>query len=310
MNDPMPQFIADFKEVSSILLEYGWFISPYMTGGEFEKIHDFCSKIRDSTSKGNVDKKAITENINLIMTDIIFQPSYRAFFVFRSKELPYIKEYSYFLERSILHYYKRDFLSCVLCLLPAIEGILLSYYGWSIGDERKPTYSQLIKKIEESKKMTELPERYDMYRSTLVEFLRKWIFIDTHGADFDISYLNRHYILHGMGKKCFYSANDCHRLILFFDLLIEYLSLEEKKYYIFIPDDPLGINIRREYYLTLIENDPNNKTMIKLEEEFMKENRNYETEKEPPKWADIQFRYMLETLEFYEKLERMRNQQK
>lgn len=308
MNDPMPQFVTEFKEVSSVLIDYGWILSPYMTGGEFDKVITYCTKIKENSPETKKKRKEIEDHINQILGSIIFHPNYRAFFVYRSKELLHIKKYSHYIERAMFHYYKKDFFSCVLCLLPAIEGVLLSYYGWNSLSDRKPNLTQLIEKIEKSEIETELQDRYLMYRTSLVQFLKKWIFIKTSDADFSLSFLNRHYVLHGMGNESFYTSSDCHRLILFFDLLIELLSLEEKKYYIFIPDNKIEINLRRDYYLALIEDNLSINSMYRFEETFLKQNENFKADENPPDWSRIQLNNMIDTALFFADLEARRLQ--
>ena len=141
-----------------------------------------------------------------------------------------------------------------------------------------------------------------MFLDALITFLKKWIFKDTRFMDSSLSFLNRHYALHSMGTESFYKVEDCHKLIILFDLYIELLSNEYKKYYIFIPDDNLAINLRREYYLMIIENNPSLKEMQKIENLLLKENRNFIKEKNPPRWSDLQMNAMIDTLMLMSKI--------
>ncbi|MDK2801662.1 MAG: hypothetical protein PWQ70_3281, partial [Clostridiales bacterium] len=286
MKDRNVEYITKFKEMSKQLIEYGWFPVPYMSGAEFDALYRFCQSIAGNPPKDNQAKESVKLKINRILTDVVFHPNYRSFYVVRAKEVPHVSKFSHFLERGILHYYKQDFLSCTLCLLPAVEGVLLSHFGWQFGSGRKPSQAKLIDFVRNNRPETDFPERYEMYAETLANFLEKWILQDTSSVDFETTYLNRHYILHGMGNEHFYSVEDCHRLILFFDLYIELLSIENKKYYVFIPTDNLAINIRREYYLSLIENNPGHKDMIRIEKVLLQENDKFIEEKNSPEWTN------------------------
>jgi hypothetical protein len=54
--------------------------------------------------------------------------------------------------------------------------------------------------------------------------LRKWLYTHTNDADFRISVLNRHYVMHGFEPGNFYRPQDVDRMILAFDVLIDWQS--------------------------------------------------------------------------------------
>ena len=70
------------------------------------------------------------------------------------------------------------------------------------------------------------PARHRMYRVALADFLDLWLWRPTRQADWELSFLNRHYALHGLGSESFYRSTDCHRLFVFLDLYMEMLTLE------------------------------------------------------------------------------------
>ena len=75
---------------------------------------------------------------------------------------------------------------------------------------------------------------HDMYRD--MRFLEDWIYKKTSHSDFSLSVLNRHYVLHGMDAGNFYRPQDVHRLILAFDLVIEFLSFQQGVFHTFLPN--------------------------------------------------------------------------
>jgi len=113
---------------------------------------------------------------------------------------------------------QREYIACVLCLLSALEGILLSNFGWSIQSGRqKPTIPELIRAVRLAKSPSnsaELIIDHDLFRTTLADFLEKWIYRNTDFAGFSLSVLNRHYVLHGIDAGNFYRPADVHRMIL------------------------------------------------------------------------------------------------
>lgn len=282
--DPNPDFIIKFNRIADVLLDYGWFGSPYLSGGEFDKIYKMCNDIIEGKAK--LTREEIEENIFETLMPVIFHPEYRAFYVHRAKELPHLKKFSHYIERAVLHYYKKDYFSCAICLLPAIEGVLLSHYGWEFKqDEQAPKQKKITNHLQNLSKETRLLERYQMYGKTLHSFTKKWIFKSTDKADFSTSYLNRHYALHGLGTGNFYKAADCHRLFLVFDLYTELISIENNIFkYTLIPANEEGIEIRHGYYLLLIEGLVKHSETVIMEEHLLQEHENYHKEINEPTW--------------------------
>ena len=302
------KFLIQYKEITEVLLEFGWIISPYMINKDFQKIHRLVLKIKANSPLNEINKEKYQKELNNLLTDIIFHPLFRAFFVYRSQEVKHVQKFSHHIEKAILHYYKNDYLSAVLCLLPAIEGTLLSYYGWDFGTSRKPKIIDLIKEIEKCRVSTHDEVAYKLYSNALSLFLRKWIFSDTSSVDTTYSHLNRHYALHGMGTNKYYSISDTHRLIMFFDLYIEFLSLEQRINYVFIPENVNQINRRSEYYFRFIEKNLKWSEISKFEEEFLNENSNYIPEKNIPNWKEMRKRAVQEYLELMSEIQKITKQ--
>ena len=59
--DPNPDFIIKFNRIADVLLDYGWFGSPYLSGGEFDKIYKMCNDIIEGKAK--LTREEIEENI-------------------------------------------------------------------------------------------------------------------------------------------------------------------------------------------------------------------------------------------------------
>lgn len=296
------EFERKIREVNETLIEYGWVISPFMIGKDFDKIYKLVLKIKSNETPTKDEKEVYLKEINSVLTDIVFHPLFRAFFVYRAQELKHIKLFSHHLERAILHYYKNDYLSTVLCLLPAIEGCLLSYFGWEYKKGRKPNINQLIVEIEKCRIPTYNPA-YKIYSIILSKFLRTWIYSDTSTTDTTFSYLNRHYIMHGMGTGNYYSLSDAHRLIVFFDLLIEFLSIEEKRMYAFIPENK-QVTERSQYYFRFIEKNIKRDEILTTESKLLSDNSNYIKEEIIPSWREMVIRAVKEDFEFLKKFKK------
>jgi len=115
---------------------------------------------------------------------------------------------------------------------------------------------------------------FEIYNEALYTALNQWIYVRTKNADLSKSVLNRNYIFHAVGSGNFYRREDVHRLILYFDNLLEILAMREERYDTFVSDigkDPLRDKRANYYMSTTIE-------FAKLrlqEEELLKEHANY-----------------------------------
>jgi hypothetical protein len=169
-----------------------------------------------------------------------------------------MRDFNHLYEGAMFSYYKREYAQTVLSLLTAMEGVMLSSYGHNMGSgTQKPSIPDLITRIRDTAARfpsgNPMAIAHDMYRDTLVRFLQEWIYKNTIRSDFSLSVLNRHYVLHGMDAGNFYRPQDVHRLILAFDLVIEFLSSQQGIFYTFLPDfgKDAFIDARREYYADL-----------------------------------------------------------
>lgn len=306
-----PEWLKRYEPLCRTLLDYGWFVAPYLIGQDFEKVKKLCSALDNQPPTTAHQRKTAEGHIDYILSDIAFHPGFRAFFVFRATELSALKEFSHLYEEAIICYYKREYAASVLTLLPALEGVLLSHYGWNFGADRKPKVSKLIQALREKQLDGDpqpLQDAFSMYKTVLVDFLERWVYEDTSKADFSLSFLNRHFVLHGMGHSGFYRPADVHRLILLFDLVVEYLSLIEKRYYALIPDEKLEINLRRTYYSALAEGHITIKTAREFERSFLSQHKNHEYFENEPSWADSQVKGMLDAMETMSMVAKMKRE--
>jgi hypothetical protein len=199
----------------------------------------------------------------------------------------------------------------ITTLLPVLEGVLLSFSGWTFGStQKKPTSKNIIEKIRNadlSSLQLPLQKECVMYRDTLAIFLERWVYQNTSTADFSLSFLNRHFILHGMAPEPFYRPADAHRLILLFDLIIEFLSMLENKLIMFIPDNDISLNFRRMYYELLIKGNLTIEQCIYFEREFLKQHIKYHPPEYEPSWGESEMNSMLDFMQIMSKITKLGN---
>lgn len=282
------EFVRLFKVVNSRLLDWGWMFGGLMSAHEVIAIEDLFRKLdrADITQ----DREYTLNEINELMLGHVFALSVRAYTVFRAREARSTAHVSHHVDRATFHYYKRDFFSCVLTLLPAIEGILLARLGWTpTSGLPKPTFSKLIKCLEQAQiHQPGMATRFEMHRDVLVAYLRRWIFQNHADMETDVCYLNRHYALHCMGSGGYYSAADCHRLFTFLDVYLDLLGYETTVgLRAFIPDKDPFVSSRIKHYSALILGTTDVLRTAQQEEIFMREHSAYNPEPNPPEWQAI-----------------------
>lgn len=287
----MDGFVDNYALLSGVFLEHsGCLISPWFLGGQWDVLRDECSKII-ATPPLTVDERAAVERrLHEVVTLHVFNPNFRAFEIHRALSLPHLREFSHLLERAVFHYLKGDFLSAILVGLPAVEGMLRSYCGWR--PNQPPLSKAAVKERLQSAQPKVFPERHALYSQRLIEFHNKWLWSGTAQADFGLSFLNRHYVLHCLGQGRYYRAFDCNRLLLFFDLFTEVVALEQGYYDPFVPSGVSAIDRRCEYYGRLSAQTSAIRShlqidtftlheVLDIEEKLLREHPNYHPEQDP-----------------------------
>ena len=115
----------------------------------------------------------------------------------------------------------------------------------------KPSFAQLKATIANLTLANINPEMNAIqaaFRDALSAFIDRWIYAHTSQADFTLSVLNRHYVLHGMNAGNFYRPHDFHRLLLGFDLLIDLIAMINGMYRVMVEADIDKYEERRKFY--------------------------------------------------------------
>lgn len=284
------RFEAEYQAVSGVLLDYGCMVAPYILGAEWKALSEYCAEVRRTAPTSDVERANVERQLDEMLTSCVYHPNYRAFYVHRMLTLPHLSEFSHFIERAVLHYFKQDYLSCMLCLLPTAEGALRSYAGWTWGTP-DPSTAMLAQKLRNGVATT-YPHRHALYAESMASFLDRWLYRKTKAADFKLSYLNRHYALHGLGTESFYRVTDCHRLLLFFDLFADLLTLEgHGAKHAMIPAGIAEMDCRRGHYEALIAEETNLRASREAEDSLLREHSRYRPEPNPPRMEEIVLRW-------------------
>jgi len=276
------QWIAKYRTITDAFMTYGWFVAPFMIGAEFQAVEKMADQLNNHPPVTAPDRKDVEERIYKVLCEPVFDTGYRARATWYGNKLNHLKEFNHLYESAMFSYYKREYAQATLCLLTALEGVMLSFYGYNFSTgAKKPSIPDLINKIRKTNAGypagSDMDLRHNLFRDTLVKFLEDWIYKNTQSSDFSLSVLNRHYVLHGMDAGNFYRPQDLHRLILAFDLLIEFFCFPQRIFLAFLPDPGKDdfIDQRREYYQSLASGVLTIEQCWKKERELLKQHARY-----------------------------------
>jgi len=287
MLDSEKAWLDWFSGLNNRLLDWGWLFNGRSQQYKVKELERYVAEFDQSTDSDARAKllKAVGER----MVYEIYQPYTRAHTVWRLCDDVNTAHVSHQIEVGTIHYMRQDYLSCVLTMLPAIEGMLLKRHGWSLASGRKiPSCRELTQSLGRTR--SQVPEherRCAMHRDTIVAYLDRWIFKFHSGIDPDVSTLNRHYVLHGMGSD-YYRAEDCHRLLSFLDAYVEFVSWETGVGCgVFLPKNAPEILKRTGLYSSYIFGDKPYSVVRAMEEDVMMMNKAYQPEISHPDWTRL-----------------------
>lgn len=286
-----PEWLAKYKPLSDVLMDYGWFVAPFILSPEFRRIEAVAEHARNHVPQTSEDKRRIEAMIHEALCDTVFHPNYRSRAVWLGLKLDHFRDYSHIYESGIFAYYKHDYIGATLCLLAAMEGVLLSFYGWTLASSQtKPRILDLVRRV----RTTQIPYNepdlaiaHNMYRDILADFLDKWLYKKTSQSDFSLSVLNRHLVFHALEPGNFYRPEDVHRLILAFDLVVDFFAVRQSVFHVFLPDpgtDPI-FDKREKHYFNLATGIATAAQCWTAEREMLKDHPNYIPPGDEPDYA-------------------------
>lgn len=277
MRAEIPDFEDALEQLTPFLLEHGWMFPPMILGGELAALWNACEPFRTGNLVPAARRRA-EETINSILVHHVSRPNTRAYSVWLSMQMPFVETTSHLIEAATLHYFRRDFLSCVHLMLPAIEGTVRRHYAHHVPNPpKKLTFGTFWDFVRGERPVRSYPVWHRLHRGALAEFLKNWLWPNTKQADFELSHLNRHYALHGLGEGAYYRSEDCHRLFIFLDVYLAMLVLETGVgQHVFIPDEPTLTKRAKHYEGLLVWNEATRTESRR--HAFLREHRHYHYE--------------------------------
>jgi hypothetical protein len=95
------QRINEYSGLTSQLMDYGWFVAPFIVGEEHERIKKLATYIAANPPPDDSARRAIEDKIHLELLDVAFSSRARARYVWLALRTPHIREYSHLYESAI-----------------------------------------------------------------------------------------------------------------------------------------------------------------------------------------------------------------
>lgn len=237
--------ILEIIGLNEKLGDYALLLPIFSTNGELKAIYDL------------VDNLPTTEDeIIKIIGRATLHPRLRALQKKgRIEKFEYFKVFSKLIDAAILSYYRTNFISCYLTLLPVIEGVIIRWMGYT-ETSTKPEFEDVRKFFKNSAQRQPCPYNvlfHNVYIKACDKILNNHFYKPTTSGNSWANF-NRHVASHLLNDNQFGTKENCIRLFILLDAMTEIFVYESRI------NDP-RFNIRNDE----IENDINLYGMVILE---------------------------------------------
>ena len=238
------------------------------------KLEKVCENIDLNINYSIEEIEYIENKIAISIKYNLFSAKKRAFnMVFLIMKTSHVNKFSHLIEQAYISFFREEYISTIMTLVPVIEGILLSVYGFDCNEKNKPKVEKLLNKWAElqytCKDNNHNQIMIDEYIRAFIDICQQTVF-SAHESSEKNLYFNRHYISHLMGCGKFYSRNNAFKFIILVDLLACVLSACNNQLIEIDKEDKKYIT-RKKYYQSLYEYNHEDK----LKHELLNEHTNF-----------------------------------
>jgi len=245
-------------EINDPLIERGRFIAPILVQNQFAMVvKDLCTEL--AFESDDQEARQLLTEIDHLVSIHWFSPLMRSWQCHRASEIPFVQNFSHMIERATFHYFRQDYLSSIMVLVPVIEGIILRHSSTPISDFKKwSALKGFLDALVTEYRQPEMVTRFENYRNFLTTFLDKRFFCGgkTASQSFHDSVLNRNFILHMLGDEPFYNQHDCQTLFQLIDLYMEVIVCQKQgtDFHCWIKPELGDVLPRERHYWSIILN--------------------------------------------------------
>lgn len=147
----------------------------------------------------------------------------------RLEVFPHFNNFVSIVDAASLSYYRKNYISCYLTLIPLIEGIIIRWMGYESG-KPKPEFEEIRKFFKNSHKRQPCPGNilfHNIFVKVADKILNNHLYKpSTTGRAY--SNFNRHVASHLLNDDPFATEENCIRLFMLLDLMTEIFLYESK----------------------------------------------------------------------------------
>lgn len=211
--------VLEIIDLNDKLGDYALLLPIFSTNGEFKAISDLAIKL----------PKTETDIIK-ILGRLALHPRLRALQKKgRIEKLEYFKVFSKLIDAAILSYYRTNFISCYLTLLPVIEGVIIRWMGYT-ETSSKPEFEDVRKFFKNSALRQPCPYNvlfHNVYVKACDKILNKHFYKPTTTGNSWANF-NRHVASHLLNDSQFGTKENCIRLFILLDAMTEIFFYESR----------------------------------------------------------------------------------
>lgn len=211
--------VLEIIELNEKLGDYALLLPIFSTNGELNAIGDL------------VDNLPTTENeILKIIGRATLHPRLRALQKKgRIEKFEYFKVFSKLIDAAILSYYRTNFISCYLTLIPVIEGVIIRWMGYT-ETSTKPEFEDVRKFFKNSAQRQPCPHNilfHNVYVNACDKILNNHFYKPTTSGNSWANF-NRHVASHLLNDSQFGTKENCIRLFILLDAMTEIFVYESR----------------------------------------------------------------------------------
>jgi hypothetical protein len=173
---------------------------------------------------------ATESQLMVLIERLTMQPMFRARQKLgRFEEFPYFKPVAKLIDAATLSYFRQNYTSCYLTLVPVIEGVLLRWIGYGGGAD-KPEFEKLKKFFRNGYQRQPMPwniQFHEIFSKGCGDLLDQHFFRDSSRGTAHARF-NRHLAAHLLEDGAFATKHNCLRLFMLLDAMTEIYLYESR----------------------------------------------------------------------------------
>lgn len=214
------EVITEILDLNETLANYGLLLPIFATNPELDYIKKLSSQLPVSESE-----------IIQVIGKMTMHPKIRVMQKKgRIEKFDYFKIFSKLLDAATLSYYRTNFISCYLTLLPIVEGIIIRWMGYTEFD-KKPEFEDIRKFFKNSAQRQPLPSNiqfHNIYTKACDKILNEHFYRPTEKGGAYANF-NRHVASHLLSDNQFATKENCIRLYILIDTMTEIYLYESRQ---------------------------------------------------------------------------------